>query len=80
MKKITAQLGIQQNISTAYHPQTDGQTERVNQEIEQYLWVYINYRQEDWSEWLSMAEFSYNNKIHSAIGFTPFQLTEGHHP
>ena len=43
MKEITAQLGIQQNISTAYHPQTDGQTERVNQEIEQYLRVYVNY-------------------------------------
>ena len=43
MKKIMAQLGIQQNISMAYHPQTDGQTERVNQEIEQYLRVYINY-------------------------------------
>jgi len=50
---------------TAYHPQTDGQTERINQELEQYLRVFIDHRQEQWPDWLSMAEFAYNNKIHS---------------
>jgi len=65
---------------TAYHPQTDGQTERVNQELEQYLRLYCNYRQNDWAEWLSIAEFSYNNQIHSSIGRSPFLINLGHHP
>ena len=79
MKEVTEMMGIQQNLSTAYHPQTDGQTERVNQEIEQYLQIYINHRQEDWAEWLPVAEFSYNDKIHTATGYSVFQLTEEHH-
>ena len=67
-------------MSTAYHPQTDGQTERVNQEIEQYLRIYIDHRQSDWAEWLSICEFSYNDKVHMATGHSPFYLTEGQHP
>jgi hypothetical protein len=43
-------LGIKQNISTAYHPQTNGQTERVNQEVEKYLWAFVNYQQDDWAK------------------------------
>ena len=46
----------------AFHPQTDGQTERVNQELEQYLRMFIDHRQEQWPEWLGTAEFAYNNK------------------
>ena len=65
---------------TAYHPQTDGQTERVNQELEQYLQFYCNYRQNDWAEWLSIAEFSYNNQIHSSTGQLPFMINLGCHP
>jgi len=68
MKELYSRLGIERNPSTAYHPQTDGQTERVNQELEQYLRLYCNYRQNDWTEWLSIAEFSYNNRIHSSTG------------
>ena len=48
-------LGIKMNASTAYHPQTDGQTERVNQEIEQYLRLFCNWQQDDWSDWLSLV-------------------------
>ena len=73
-------LGIEPNPSTAYHPQTDGQTERINQEIEQYLRVFVNHRQDDWPEWLPMATFSYNDKVHSSTGFTPFYLNKGEHP
>ena len=62
-------LGIKTAHSTAYHPQTDGQTEHTNQELEQYLWLYTNFMQDDWSEWLSTAEFAYNNRQHS-----PFYL------
>jgi transposase InsO family protein/predicted aspartyl protease len=80
MRDLNKLLGIQTNISTAYHPQTDGQTERVNQEIEQYLRLFVNYRQDDWVDWLPMAEFSYNNKTHSSTGQSPFFLTYGSHP
>jgi len=73
-------LGIQTALSTAYHPQTDGQTERTNQELEQYLWVYTNFMQDDWSDWLSTAEFAYNNRVHSSTGFSPFFLEYGRHP
>ena len=73
-------LGIEANPSTAYHPQTDGQTERINQEIEQYLRLFVNYHQSDWAEWLSLAEFSYNDKRSSATGFSPFYINHGRHP
>jgi hypothetical protein len=67
-------------LSTTYHPQTDGQTERTDQELEQYLWLYINFMQSNWSKWLSQAEFSYNNHLHSSTSFSPFYLEYGHHP
>jgi hypothetical protein len=73
-------LGIEQNPSTAYHPQTDGQTECMNQSIEQYLRIFINYHQDDWKEWLPIAEFGQNNAVHSAMHETPFFLNYGQHP
>jgi hypothetical protein len=80
MRDLLKLLGVKSNASTAYHPQTDGQTERVNQEIEQYLRVFTNFMQDDWSDWLAMAEFSYNDKIHTTTGFTPFYTMLGFHP
>ncbi|KAG5642175.1 hypothetical protein H0H81_010734, partial [Sphagnurus paluster] len=80
MKHLCQIVGIERNPSTAYHPQTDGQTERVNQELEQYLRVYVNYRQTDWATWMTMAEFAYNNRIHAATGYSPFFLNNGRHP
>ena len=68
------------NPSTAYHPQTDGQTERINQDLEQYLRIYINHHQDDWVEWLSLAEFAYNNRKHASTGLSPFFVNKGHHP
>src|SRR3954451_20098363 len=73
-------LEVEGNPSTAYYPQTDGQTERVNQEIERYLQIYINHHQMDWAEWLSIAEFSYNDKIHLSTKQTPFFINHGQHP
>jgi hypothetical protein len=73
-------LGIQIAASTAYHPQTDGQTERVNQELEQYMRVFVSERQDDWHDLLPMAEFQYNNHVHSATRETPFFLDSGRHP
>jgi hypothetical protein len=80
MESLCKALGIQRNLSTAYHPQTDGQTERINQEVETYLRAFINYRQDDWTKWLPMAEFHYNDKTHAATGQTPFMLNYGLHP
>ena len=77
---LCSALGIQSTLATAYHPETDGQTERVNQEIEQYLRLFINYHQSDWADWLALAKFSYNNKQHSATGFSPFYVNHGQHP
>jgi len=80
MKELCLRLGIERNPSTAYHPQTDGQTERVNQELEQYLRLYISYRQDDWVEWLPLAEFAYNNQSHSSTRRSPFFVNLGRHP
>ena len=73
-------VGIEGNPSTAYHPQTDGQTEWINQEIEQYLRIFIDHHKSNWSEWLSLAEFSYNNKVQTSLGHSPFFVNHGYHP
>jgi transposase InsO family protein len=80
MKELHKLIGIETNLSTAFHPQTDGQTERINQEVEQYLRLFINHCQTDWNTWLSCAEFSYNDKVHSLTGFSPFFVNYGRHP
>ena len=80
MKKLNKMLGIETKLSTAYHPQTDGQTERTNQELEQYLKIYINHRQNNWSEWLATAEFAFNNKVHIATKMSPFKVNYGREP
>jgi len=73
IKELNNLLRIQTKLSTAYHSQTDGQTERINQELEQYLRVFINHRQKQWPNWLGMVEFAYNNKIHAVTKISPFK-------
>jgi len=73
MRELNEILGIKSKLSIAFHPQMDGQTERVNQELEQYLRMFIDYRQEQWSEWLGTVEFTYNNKVHSSTQMSPFK-------
>ena len=73
-KELNKMLGIETKLSTAYHLQTDSQTERTNQELEQYLRMYVNHRENNWSEWLAMAEFAFNNKVHTATKMSPFQV------
>ena len=63
--------------STAYHPQTDGQTECVNQELEQYLQLFVNQCQDDWDELLLLGEFAYNNHVHSSTQQMPFMVNNG---
>ena len=74
MRELNKMLGIETKLSMAYYLETDGQTERTNQELEQYLRMYVNYRQNNWAEWLAMAEFTFNNKVHTATKSSPFQV------
>lgn len=73
-------LGVRRRLSTAFHPQTDGQTENMNQTLEHYLRCYYNYQQNDWTRKLSLAEFTYNSSRHSTTGLTPFFALMGYHP
>jgi len=80
IRKLNRILGIKSKLSTAFHPQTDRQMERVNQELEQYLRMFIDHRQEQWPDWLGMVEFAYNNKIHSSTKVLPFKANYGQDP
>ena len=73
-------LRVKRRLSTAFHPQTDGQTERQNQTLEQYLRAHVNFVQDDWVRLLLLAEFLYNNSRHSVTGVSPFFLQGGYHP
>jgi len=73
-------LGIKLASSTAWHPQTDRQTEHVNQELDQYLRLFVNKRQDDWYDLLPLAEFQHNNHVHSATQHPPFLLDTGRLP
>ena len=77
IKKLNGMLEIESKLSMAFHPQTDGQTKRVNQELEQYLRMFIDHRQEQWPEWLGTAEFAYNNKAHSSTKTSLFKANYG---
>jgi len=79
MEEFTKALGIKRQLSMAYHPQTDGQMERINQKIGIFLRYYVNYQQDDWTNWLAAAEFQYNDKKHAAMERTPFELNFGRH-
>ena len=70
-------MKIQQKLSTAFHPQMDGQTKALNKILEVYLHAYCNYRQDNWEEWLAYAEFVYNRLEHSAMHMSPFKTMYG---
>lgn len=73
-------LDMKLNFSTAYHPESDGQTERMNQSLESYLRLYSNYQQDNWPDLLPIAEFAYNNAPHSATQVSPFFANYGYNP
>jgi len=73
-------LGIKLVSSTAWHPQTDGQTEHINQELDQYLQLFVNKRQDNWYNLLPLAEFQHNNYVHSTTQHPPFLLDTGRLP
>ncbi|SGY56118.1 BQ5605_C006g04108 [Microbotryum silenes-dioicae] len=78
--EFLAMLKIKPNPSTAFHPESDGQTERTNQTLEHYLRHFCDYLQTNWSELLPLVKFAYNNSFHSSIGTSPFYVTRGYHP
>ncbi|KAF8757596.1 hypothetical protein RHS01_03676 [Rhizoctonia solani] len=80
LKALYQHLGIDPHFSLAYHPQSDGQTEQVNPTIEHFLWAYSGINQKDWVKWLPMAEFAYNNAVHSSTGRSPFKALYGWEP
>jgi transposase InsO family protein len=77
-KALTERLGIQQNLSSAFHPQTDGLSERKNQWIEQYLRLITMAQPEDWTEWLSIASAVHNNRQNTTTGLSPNQILLGY--
>ena len=70
-------IGTELKMSIAFHPQTDGETERVNHVLEDMLRMYVNEKQTNWTEFLSLAEFAYNSSWHSSIQMTPFEAMYG---
>lgn len=73
-------VGIKSRMSTAFHPQTDGQTERLNQSLEVYLRAFVNYEMSNWEDLLPTAEFAYNNAKSASTHMTPFYANYGYHP
>jgi transposase InsO family protein len=79
-KQLNWALGIETRLSSAYHPQTQGQVENLNKWMETYLRIFCGQRQQDWVEWLPLAEFAYNNHTHPTTGTSPFYANYGYHP
>lgn len=77
---LCERLGTKLKMSSAFHPQTDGQTERANRTVQDMLRAYVSPTSTDWDKHLLPAEFAYNNSVQASTGFTPFYLTTGQHP
>ena len=77
---LTSSLGIRRKLSTAYHPQTDGQTERANQDLENYLRRYVSWKQDDWARWLAVTEFAANAAPSATTGISPIHAVYGYEP
>ena len=73
-------LNISLHFTSGYNPQADGQSERANQTLEEYLRHYCTYQQDNWSSLLPLAEFAYNNAPNASTGVSPFFANKGYHP
>lgn len=78
-KKVCEELKITRRLSTSFHPQTDGSTERANQELQHFIRVFCTYQQEDWKDLLIHAELAINNRSASSTKISPFFLSHGYH-
>jgi hypothetical protein len=73
-------LNMKLHFTSGYHPEGDRQTKPMNQTLEQYIYLYCNYQQDDWSKLLPLAEFAYNNAPSAMTGISPFFTNKGYHP
>ena len=80
LNSIFEAIRVKHKMSTAFHPQTDGQTECYNQELEAYLRIYCTYKPDEWSNKLSLAQFAHNSRTHEALQKSPFELIYGTKP
>jgi len=80
MRELNRMLGIETKLSIAFYLQTDRQTKHINQELEQYLRIFVDYHQEQWLNWLGMAEFTYNNKVNVSTKISSFITNNGGNP
>jgi len=78
--RVCSHLSINLRLSTAFHPQTDGQTARQNQTMEQYIRAFCNYEQDNWVELLPLAELAYNNSFHHSTRMMPFRANYHDNP
>jgi len=78
-KSLANRLNMKLHFTSGYHPEADGQTECTNQMLEQFLRIYCNYQQSDWSQLLPLVEFTYNNILSSTTGTSPFFANKGYH-
>src|SRR5712672_1810458 len=79
-RALATNLGVKQNLSTAFHPQTDGLSECKNQWVEQYLRLVANAQQGDWSQWLTVASAVHNDHVNAMLGTTPIEILLGYRP
>jgi hypothetical protein len=79
-RSLGSLLGISMHYTSGHHPEANGQVERVNQTLEQYLRIYCNYQQTNWADLLPLAEFTYNNTPHDTTGISPFFANKGYNP
>jgi transposase InsO family protein len=78
--EICRQLGVKQNMSSAYHPEIDGQSECTNQTVKMALCIFRNYQQDDWSRWLLIVQYQLNAHVSGTTGVTPFNIWMGYVP
>ena len=79
-RSLGTALDMRLHFTSGYHPEANSQAEQTNQTLEQYLRVYCNYQQDNWSKLLSLAEFAYNNAPSATTGVSPFFANKGYHP
>ena len=79
-QKLCKKAHITHKVTTTYHPQTDGQTERSNRTLEEYLRHFVNYNQDDWAQWLPTAQHALNTAVHTTTSTAPFVAVFGHEP
>ena len=80
MQEINKALGISTKLSTSFHSQTDGQTEIINKEVQKFLQIYCFKKQDQWANWLAIAQFSINSKKHTSTKVAPFEATQSYVP